>query len=34
VLFSQYLLFFDGNQKISQAYSQVAASFQDFLGDE
>ena len=33
VLFSQYLLFFDGNQKISQAYSQVAATFQDFLGE-
>ena len=33
LLFSQYLLFFDGNQKISQAYSQVAATFQDFLGE-
>ena len=33
LLFSQYLLFFDGNQKISEAYSQVAATFQDFLGE-
>jgi len=33
ILFSQYLLFFDGNQKISQVYSQAAATFQDFLGE-
>jgi hypothetical protein len=33
LLFSQYLLFFDGNQKINQAYGHVAATFQDLLGD-
>ena len=34
LLFSQYLLFFDGNQKLSEAYGLVADTFQELMGDQ